>query len=100
MSRKRRHKLSRIFKDAKSRMCNLLHTLCYSRTKEIEISWQLLVFPIKFKAHIGRLSGRSKAQLQLISPENEDLDWKKNLAEPLQDQRATAATGMEMLLRA
>lgn len=100
MSRKRRYKSSYSFQDAKSRMCHLLHTWCYSGTKEIEISWQLLMFPIKFKARTGRLSGGSKGQLQPISSGNRDLNWKKVSAEPLQDQRAATATGTEMLLGA
>lgn len=37
MSRKRRHKSFYSFKDAKSRMCNLLHTWCCSGTNENEI---------------------------------------------------------------
>lgn len=64
------------------------------------MSQQLLMFPIKFKAHTGRLSGGSKGKLQAISSGTWDLNWKKPSAEPLQDQRAATATETEMFLGA
>lgn len=97
MSLKIRHKSSYSIKDPKPGMCNLLHPLCYSGTKEIEILWQLLMFPIKFKAHTGRLR-RKQGVIATYFPGQQGPELEKDRAEPLQDQKE--AIGMEMLLRA
>lgn len=60
----------------------------------------MLMFPIKFKAQTERLPEGSKGQLQFISSGNGKMNWKKESAELLKDQRTARAPGMEMLLRA
>lgn len=47
-----------------------------------------------------RLPEGSKGQLQFISSGNGKMNWKKESAELLKDQRTARAPGMEMLLRA
>lgn len=103
MCRKRRHKSSQSFKDARSGMHNLLiHDAIWGFYDlwGSEILRQLLMFPLKFKARTGRLSRGGKEQLQPISLGNGNLNWKKDSVKPLQDQRAAAPTRNAMFLRA
>lgn len=62
----------------------------------MEILWQLLMFPIKFKAHTGRLR-RKQGAIATYFPEKQGPELEKDTAEPLQDQKE--AIGMKTLLR-
>lgn len=63
----------------------------------MEILWQLLMFPIKFKAHTGRLR-RKQRVIAAYFPGKQGPELENYPAKPLQDQKE--AIGMEMFLRA
>lgn len=66
-------------------------------TKEMKILWQQLMFPIKLKAHIGRLR-RKQGVIATYFPRKQGPELEKDTAKPLHDQKE--AIEMEMLLRA
>lgn len=63
----------------------------------MENLWKLLMFPIKFKAHVRRLR-RKQGVIATYFPGKQGPELEKDTAKPLQDQKE--AIGMEMLLRA
>lgn len=61
----------------------------------MENLWQLLMFPIKFKAHTGKLR-RKQGVIATYFPGKQGPELEKDTAKPLQDQKE--AIGKEMFL--